>query len=47
MQCLSDAAEQAIAAERAQLGMIGYPLVDRARPLNQRVSRLPANAHDW
>jgi len=37
----------AIAAERAQLRLIGYPLVDRARPLNQRVQRLPAYASAW
>ena len=35
-----DAAQQAIPAERAHLGLIGYPDDGRARPLNQRVGRL-------
>ena len=38
----SMAAKHARAPERAQLRLIGYPSVDRARPVNQRVQRLIA-----
>jgi hypothetical protein len=39
---VASAAELAIAAERAQLRLIGYPRVDGARPVTQRVQRLLA-----
>ena len=37
---LNCGAELAIEPERAQRGLIGYPSVDRARPVNLRVGRL-------